>query len=855
MTDMSASVILRMVDDLTGPARKAGTAIKSIIKDIEKLRSLSGKSLGGTRQLKAFARGAEEARRAATGLNRAMARPASAGYTRAAQNISGVTRAANQASNAVRNLNNRIRHGGGGGGGRNIGGSAAGAGRPGSRGGHGGLMSRAARIPGHLGGGIAHSFGHALAFQATEGVIEGVVESVRTGMEQAFDKRHTMAMLKMQGESQKDIDAALAQAQSLTKALPQFTSAQHLEAIAELRPALQGGLAEAVKLAPLMQKSVAVLEAVKQGAGAKALAGVNTHGEALSLVRALEIKGVTQLGEKTMESYVDGITKAIVAFNGQIKAEDFHSAFKFSRGASNNWSESFATTVLPTLMNELKKSSKTDASQTGTALSSMFAAVVQGDIAVDRASLWQKYGMLKPGSYKTTKQGVKIKKGEGVLGADLFASDPYRFMQEILLPHMAAHGVDIHNREQVVRAMGGLFGNRVARQISVILATQQQLIEKDRQNVLKAQGHGGLKFLQDASPTARMHVLAASLKELEGALGDVAMPGTLRGMKGIIEWAHTLTDTIRKSPYMEGLKDKFEALTAGIFGQKMGRRGLGMNMELRGYYHAGASFSGGFTHLTSSIGKLGASLEKAGAYRAAIEGVGIAMDGAAGAMDLARESAEAIAKAFQTSFAKGGVIDTLLKPIGLDHETREALHRREIGRFTGRPYKPEVDTGPQAPSGPARGRNGAKVPDLGIEKAWNTGTHALWHMLSGAQPAPTTVNPVGAGAFGVGGFKKMGSGLIQPITDAANAAKPILLDAGVSASDAFASGLAAGGKQAASQMSTLMSNLDAIASRGVGIQVKLEGAAAAEAQLDALYARATALSKASPQFKGGLFDQ
>lgn len=851
MSDMSSSVILRMVDDLTGPAKKAGASIRSIIKDMEKLRSLSGKSLGGARQMQTFTRHVQNAHKAAVGLNRAMARPPSAGYTRAAQNISGVTRAANQASSALRNLNNRMRNPGGGGG---------------SSGGRGGGASAGGGARRHSGGGmfagfagaVSHRVGSALThvgvFEAVDHGIRAMSEGIHEGLNQAFDKRHTMAMLKMQGESQKDIDAALAQAQSLTKALPQFTSAQHLEAIAELRPALQGGLAEAVKLAPLMQKSVAVLEAVKQGAGAKALAGVNTHGEALSLVRALEIKGVTQLGEKTMESYVDGITKAIVAFNGQIKAEDFHSAFKFSRGASNNWSESFATTVLPTLMNELKKSSKADASQTGNALSSMFAAVVQGDIAVDRASLWQKYGMLKPGSYKTTKQGVKIKKGEGVLGADLFASDPYRFMQEILLPHMAAHGVDIHNREQVVRAMGGLFGNRVARQIAVILATQQQLIEKDKQNVLKAQGLGGLDFLKNADPTVRMHVLSASLKELAGALGDVAMPGTLRGMKGIIDWAHSLTDTIRKSPYMEGLKNKFEALTAGIFGQKMGRRGLGMSKDLRGYYEAGAALSGGFTHLISSIGKSLASLEEAGVFRVSMEGLGIALDGVAGACDLARNSAEAMANAFKSAFDKGGIIDTLLKPIGLDHETREALHRREIGRFTGRPYKPEVDTGPQAPSGPVRGRNGAKVPDLGIANAWNTGTHALWRVLSGAQPAPTTVNPMGVGAFGFHGAN-MGSGLIAPITQAADSVRPIFAAAGASGAGALAAGFASGEGQITGQMQALMGNLAAIAGGGITIPLKLDKAGA-EADLAAFKAKAGSFGglPGRSQFSGALND-
>lgn len=846
--EMNAAVSLRLEDELSRPAKRAAESVRALARDMEKLRKLSGGSSGLNRHLEGVVRQVKEAQKAARGLRETISRPVPDGFRRAVTGIERVRSEAVKATRAVSDLESRLRRGG------SFGGRVAGGGnRQGGGGGHrGGFGSHAA---GHFGRHVVrHALGTGLglgAYAIGSEIAEGIAESVKAGMEQSFEKQHTVAMLRMQGEKMGDINAAIAQANKMASVLPSFTSAQHLESIAELRPALTGGLKEATRIAPMFQRSVAILEAVKQGAGAKALSGVNTHGEALDLVRALEIKGETShtrdrgwteaQNDQNMERYVDGMTKAIVGMNGQINAKDFHSAFKGSSGISNVWSQEFATEILPTIMNELKKSKAADSYRAGNAFMSMSRAVVDNVMTPQAMNNWDALGMYALGTLKTGKGGKKTVVPNGhMLGYDVFQSNPYQFMQDYLLPHMKEHGIDIGNRKQVVAALGGLFGNRVANAIATILATQQAQIQKDQDNIRKATGTSGLDFLMNADPTMRMHVFAASLKELGGSIGDLALPGNMRGMKGIIDWAHRMSDAVHGSAYGKSLGGYYESMIAGMFGQRLGRKGLnGRNGE---YYAAGRELGQGWSKFTSAVGKLAQFAEEMGAVTASMRVFGGFFDEAGKEID------------GDVKLVKGALGSDFAKRVRADFEN----YSKQFGDATAvlsAHFTEAMDAFPaQLKAAGQSIVDALNSVEAWIEKelAWtgmfnkkadaaekkNGGASASWD--DPAFPKPAALS---------GGFNPKAIFDPAPIAAAAGASTPEFSAAGASAIAALAGGLSAGAGPATASMSALMGNLAGIAAAGVTVPVNLD-TAGAEAKLSALMSKANSLAKMKPGSDG-----
>lgn len=840
MSEMTSSVFLKLRDELSRPAHRAAESVKSLVKDLEKLKGLSGKSFGGAnKQIAALTRDVKKATEATKSLRTSMAKPPTEGYARAARSISRVTSEADKASRAVRGLNRSLQ---GGGSVRSGGGSRGGHGGSGARGGHGGFGAA-----GHFGRHVArHALGTAagLGLYAVGSEIgEGIGEAIKAGMEQSFDRAHTKSMLWMQGEKLGDINAAVAQAGKMARILPQFTSAQHLEAIAELRPALQGGLKEAISIAPMIQQAVGVLEAVKQGAGESALKGVNAHGEALDMVRALEIGGLTshkgwssEKIENNMAAMVDGMTKAIVAFNGQIGAKDFHSGFKFSRGLAANWTPEFATQIFPTLMNELKKSSKTDASQAGNALQSMSNVVLDGVMRPAAAAKWNALHMFEDGTVQVGKKG-KVQTNanfDGLIGHEMFQANPYQWVQDTLLPHLQQYNhVDLNDHAAVAASLSGLFGNRVAKQIVAIMATQQAQIEKDADNVRRARGASGLQELLNMDPTARMQVFAASLKELGGAVGDLALPGNMRAMKGIIEWAHNTSDAVRKSSTWKAIGRHYEEVVAGFFHQGLdGPRGRGK--DAKAFYADGTAIRSAVGNIKKLVLDFAAALAPVGGMHENIQALAAWIDG--------------ITKAFEAelAFEKDplGFIESHIQA----NEQSYKDARKQAQDAQDAPKKAAENAARDAAAANARkiyqdAQPLIKVPPM-VSPA-HAKKMGLVHNPFGSIPSRQNI------------LATSGGDAIADANGRATAAAPTMRAAGVSLVTAMAAGISSGGGAATGGMSALMASLATIASKGVEVDVRLN-TAGAEAQLSSLMAKATTLGKMKPgadgRFSGVLFD-
>ncbi|MCJ2016952.1 hypothetical protein MKK84_05850 [Methylobacterium sp. E-065] len=230
------------------------------------------------------------------------------------------------------------------------------------------------------------------------------------------------------------------------------------------------------------------------------------------LIKGMEIKGVTQNMGKFTE-YMDGMAKALNVFGDTLRPTDYYEMFKYGRQATQGLSQDYMNTVAPTIAQELGGASG------GVAHAAFFRAIVGGKMANNAAEQLMHIGLLDKDDLIINKAGsVKgIKPGHRVKGADEAQSNPYQWVQDVLVPALEKHGLTSPERMQ--ETIGHIFSNQVAAQLVSMFATQQSRIEKDK---VLVQGAGGLKEadrFQHEDPMIAWQSVKAQAENLAVAVG------------------------------------------------------------------------------------------------------------------------------------------------------------------------------------------------------------------------------------------------------------------------------------------------------------------------------------------------
>jgi hypothetical protein len=146
--------------------------------------------------------------------------------------------------------------------------------------------------------------------------------------------------------------------------------------------------------------------------------------------------------------------------------------FKYGRQSTRGLSQEYMTTVAPTLAQEM------GGAQAGTAQQAFFSAMVGGHMTKTALAQMEKYGLVDPSKVIAPKGGhlAGVKPG-GILGSDLAMTNPYRWVNEILLPQLAKHGVT--DPDKIQEIISTLYSKGTAAQLVSLFATQQARIEKD----------------------------------------------------------------------------------------------------------------------------------------------------------------------------------------------------------------------------------------------------------------------------------------------------------------------------------------------------------------------------------------
>lgn len=204
--------------------------------------------------------------------------------------------------------------------------------------------------------------------------------------------------------------------------------------------------------------------------------------QALAMGRVIEMRGGFK-SEADMRAQADFMQKVISGTGGRVMPSDYLAFIKTAGTAARGkmmGDNTFYMQMEP-LIQEM------GGSRVGTGLMSAFQNYAQGRTTVRAARELMRLGLVDPkmAEFNSLGQLNRIKPG-GAKGADLLTASPKDFIQNVLLPAFAKHGIT--GEKAVMNEIAAVFTNRTAASLLSLMYLQAAKIDKNMAVTAKAKG-------------------------------------------------------------------------------------------------------------------------------------------------------------------------------------------------------------------------------------------------------------------------------------------------------------------------------------------------------------------------------
>jgi hypothetical protein len=259
-----------------------------------------------------------------------------------------------------------------------------------------------------------------------------------------------------------------------------------------------------------------------------------------ALEKIIEIKG----GYKDADTFLkqaEMMQKVISGTGGMVKPSDFL-AFIKTAGVSGRLldNEMFYYTMEP-LIQEM------GGNRVGTGTMSAYNNLAQGRSTVRAAREMMRLGILNKQDVEYDKIGqVKTIHPGALKGFDQYTSDPYHWMQEVLVPAMKAAGIT--SQQAMINEMGSIFGNRTGSNLFSLMLMQQDKINKNVAIDKNAMGTDALVALALKSPAGAEAAYAAAMERFETAAGRALVPVVIPALLAAARALNYLADAAARHP-------------------------------------------------------------------------------------------------------------------------------------------------------------------------------------------------------------------------------------------------------------------------------------------------------------------
>ncbi|MBT1538305.1 phage tail protein [Ralstonia solanacearum] len=269
--------------------------------------------------------------------------------------------------------------------------------------------------------------------------------------------------------------------------------------------------------------------------------GAENERKFVDMLKVIELRGGLA-SEGEFKKQADMVQKVITATGGRVQAGEWLQVIKRGGLAAKGMdSEAFYYTLEP-LVQEM------DGATVGTAMMSAYQNLYQGKTTKRALHNLDKFGLIADRSkVQEDKAGQVSFMDPGALkGAELFRKNQFAWVEQVLLPALAAKGIT--SQAQVQDAIGSILSNRTASNLISQMVVQRDQIHK---NMRLNAGAAGIDQLDTAarglSQGKELETLAR-VHDLEKSLGEKVLPLYARGLELVGQAAESVTTFMRDHP-------------------------------------------------------------------------------------------------------------------------------------------------------------------------------------------------------------------------------------------------------------------------------------------------------------------
>jgi hypothetical protein len=323
-------------------------------------------------------------------------------------------------------------------------------------------------------------------------------------------------------ESQAKAISAGTKGTSITEALKLVTETQ----------AITGDTHHTAELAPLLAKMKFGIETYMSSHGH----GAGKGDQAMAaMTKVMEMSGLMRnFSLEKAQHMADMFTKNFVASGGMVKPQDFLAMMKTGGVAAKSVNEDFMF-ALGHIMQEK------GGNRAGTQLMSLYQNLVAGRTTQQVAEHLMSTGLLKASGVHYGKTGHITKVDFGALkAAEMMQANPLDFLNKMILPALAAKGININDSKKVIPQLAQLASNRTGADFLAQLYLERGQIANYVEQAKGAAGVNQLNAISGKSTTGQQSDLRAQVDNLELALGTASLPL----LKSLLEQAIPLVKSL-----------------------------------------------------------------------------------------------------------------------------------------------------------------------------------------------------------------------------------------------------------------------------------------------------------------------
>jgi hypothetical protein len=301
---------------------------------------------------------------------------------------------------------------------------------------------------------------------------------------------------------------------------------------------ITGNAQHTMELVPLLAKMRYGIETYMAGGGKGGGHGGAAESQFRDVIKVMELRGLMRnFSQDNAKVMTDLFTKTFIASGGQVKPSDFLAMLKTGGVAGKTVNNDFMF-ALGHMMQE------SGGHRTGTALMSSYQNLVAARTTQQVAEYLQSMGMLNPGAVHYGKTGHMTKLSPGaLLDFQKLQDNPLNYLNTVILPKLAAHGVNVNDQKQVLPALNRMLSNRTASNFFSQMYMDRQVLGNYMVQAKNAKGVDALYAQGSKSTQGNVIDLTAKYDSLMTNLGQVALPIVnaaltllIPAVKGLSDW-------------------------------------------------------------------------------------------------------------------------------------------------------------------------------------------------------------------------------------------------------------------------------------------------------------------------------